>query len=258
MIRNRLWYIIKVDEQDAGDSLLDDDLGDDEIVDKDKAEKTTEEKSTESDDDKATDTDVDEYGEDEEYESITEVLGKNKAESHVVSAPEGVSNDINDMSFSFDGHVLKIPFDISELTGWEYDTEYFYASDSEIEAGESSNSSYSFSNSAYDKWFNVYIGTCNPTENDVPFEESFARTFSASISYLDTDSYPELILPKGITWHSSLQDIYDAYGDTDSVYVYEDTVYLYYYFDNWDEVEFCVDMNEGVTEISFYNYSWDQ
>lgn len=79
------------------------------------------------------------------------------------------------------------------------------------------------------------------------------------MAYTDTDSYPEMILSKGITWGSSLQDVYDAYGDCDYISEnYDNTgVYIYYYFDGGNELSLTVSYDKGVTAMNYYCWTWD-
>ena len=89
-----------------------------------------------------------------------------------------------------------------------------------------------------------------------------AKDFDADIDFCDTDNYPEMILSKGITLGSSLQDIYDAYGDADTIYMGYDNsyVYLYYYIDEYgfDELVLEVSFEDGLQRIEYNNWNWDK
>ena len=249
------WYIVNLD--DHGEGVLNEDIVEEEPTTEeevDKEEPTTEEEEEEASDDEA---DQESSG-DDEVGSITEILDKNTCPSKVAEVPAGVEDDPSSMSFALDGKAFKLPQKVSDLdSDWVLDDEYFTKGDEELDADDTSGS-YQYKNSNYDDWFYLYISTCNPTDDTVAYEDSQIRTFDADIKWIDEGgAYPEVILPKGITWGSSLQDVYDAYGDADSIYTYDDeTVYLYYYFEHGDELCIQLDYEKGVNSIEYYSWSW--
>ena len=250
------WYIISLD--DNGEGLLDAEEEFEE-VEEEEEDDDEDEADTEDEDDDDTDEASADDADSEEIESITEVLDKSTAPSKLADVPSGVSDDFSEMTFSFDGKVFAIPCKVSDLgSDWVYDESHFYVEDEEVEAGQYS-SSYSFNNENYDEWFSLYIATCNPTEDTLAFADTYIRSFDADMSFSDTDNYPEMILSKGITWGSSLQDVYDAYGDCDYIGEnYDGTgVYIYYYFEGGNELSLTVKYDSGVTAMNYYCWTWD-
>ena len=250
------WYIVNLD--DHGEGVLDEDIAEEEPTTEEEVDK--EEPTTEDEEETASDDDADQESSDDDDEvgSITEILDKNTCPSKVAEVPAGVEDDPSSMSFALDGKAFKLPQKVSDLdSDWVLDDEYFTKGDEELDAGDTSGS-YQYKNSNYDDWFYLYISTCNPTDDTVAYEDSQIRTFNADIKWIDEGgAYPEVILPKGITWGSSLQDVYDAYGDADSIYTYDDeTVYLYYYFEHGDELCIQLDYEKGVNSIEYYSWSW--
>ena len=249
------WYIL--DLEDTTEEVFEEEAEEMEEDTEEVTEEDTEEDTEEEDTEEASEDDGDDDY-DEDINSISEILDKDTAESYVADVPSGVSDDLEDYTFSFEGKVLTLPFALSELdSSWELDMDYFYNKDEEIEAGDSA-SSYQFENSKYDEWFYMYLTVCNPTDDTIAYEDGSARTIDASIEYCDTDNYPELIIAKGITWGSSLHDVYDAYGDADSIYegYNGEYVYLYYYIGS-NELTLTVDYEKGVTGINYYMWDWD-
>ncbi len=251
------WYIVNLD--DHGEGVLDEDIVEEEPTTEEEVDK--EEPTTEDEEETASDDNADQESSDDDDEvgSITEILDKNTCPSKVAEVPAGVEDDPSSMSFALDGKAFKLPQKVSDLdSDWVLDDEYFTKGDEELDAGDTSGS-YQYKNSNYDDWFYLYISTCNPTDDTVAYEDSQIRTFNADIKWIDEGgAYPEVILPKGITWGSSLQDVYDAYGDADSIYTYDDeTVYLYYYFEHGDELCIQLDYEKGVNSIEYYSWSWN-
>ena len=259
------WYIVDVD--DHGEGILD---GEEELEEEEEeaeaAEAEAEEQDTEEEDATEASEDAEDVSQDDEessdgedISSIEDVLDKSTAESHVVDVPDGVSDDPADLTFSFEGDVYTITFPVADLgSDWVCEESYFYKEDEELDAGDTA-STYNYDNSKYDDYFYLYIGTCNTTEDTIAYKDSDVRSIDADIAYCDEDNYPEMILSKGITWHSSLQDIYDAYGEPSSLYEGYDGeyIYLYYYFDHSDELCLTVDYEDGVTGIEYYGWSWN-
>ena len=254
------WYILDLD--DNGEGLLDAEEEFEE-AEEEETEEASEDDAEEVEEDDDEDEDEDEADSDdeegEEIESIAEVLDKSTAPSKLADVPSGVDDDFSKMTFSFEGNVFAIPFKVADLgSDWVCDESYFYKDDEEIDAGEYA-SSYSYDNENYDSWFSLYIATCNPTEDTLAYADTYVRSFDADIAYSDTDNFPEMILSKGITWGSSLQDVFDAYGECDYISEnYDSTgVYLYYYFDGGNELSLTVNYEYGVTAMNYYCWSWD-
>ena len=247
------WYIVNLD--DHGEGVLNEDIAEEEPTTEkevDKEEPTTEEE--EASDDEADQ----ESSDDDEIESITDILDKNTCPSKIAEVPAGVEDDPSSMSFALDGKVFKLPQNVSELSSdWVLDDESFTKGDEELDPDEIA-SVYRYKNSNYDDSFYLYICTGNPTDTAVAYGDSQIRSFDADINFLvDGGEYPEVVLPKGITWGSSLQDVYDAYGDADFISKYgDDAIYLGYNFDNGDDLYLNLDLEKGVTEIEYACWSW--
>ncbi len=274
-IKNK-WYIIDIVSEDDNEDLFgSDDLEEDTeedteeaILDEDKtaedteetteAEKDTTEEATEQDTEEA-----DNSGDDsDEIDTIKEALAYNTAPSYLVDVPEGVGSDLFSLTFSFDGKVYSLPCSVSEVPSeWVLNEEYFYKGDEELDPGDTTSSN-RYENEKYDEWFDFYIATYNPSSaaGAVAYEDSSICTVSADINYVDTDSYPDAVLPKGITWGSSLQDIYDCYGEPYSVYESWDGegCSLTYSSDQYDTVYLNVDFKNGLTGFDIYKSTWNE
>ena len=179
---------------------------------------------------------------------------KYTAPSKTVEAPAEVGDKLEDLKFSFDGKVYQIPFAISELpSDWKMNFE-LDEDEKNIAAGETSYSN-GYRNDKYDNSCSLYVSVSNDTDKEIPYEEGKVTSFSFNIAYCDSDNYPELILPKGITWGSNEDDIKAAYGTDYSTYDSTDGDYRILTFSlsgegYYDTITFYVDHEDGLNNFS--------
>ncbi|MCR5214359.1 MAG: hypothetical protein K6E10_08065 [Eubacterium sp.] len=254
-IKNK-WYVIDILAEDSEDELF----GDEEDSEEDTEEDTEEasegdtedvEEASEGDTEEASDDDTDEI-------TIEEALAKNKATSKLAEVPEGISDDLYDFTFSFDGTVYQLPYPIKDFPAdWVLNKEFFYETDEELDPGDYTTIN-KYENSKCDEWFSLYIGTYNPTDSTIEYADSSIYTLDFDMSYTDTDNYPQVIISKGITWNSSLQDVYDNYGAPDSVYEGFDgeSIFVTYYNEDYSSYTLKVSYTEGVQNITLYRTIW--
>lgn len=224
------WYVVDMNSGDSQDTT------------EWSSEPTETAASTEEPTDTATDT-------------TTESAGPSNVPSHVVAAPAGLSENLADFQIYFDGKVYKVPFDASELAAdWKLDEE-IEEDDKELDPNDDS-WLYEIANDKYDEWFTAYVKYVNLDSAKKPYDQCKITYLSLDIGFCDTDNVPEVIMPKGITWHSSKEDIIAAYGEPQSNNHSEYNDILDYEFNEYDDIEFYVDPEKGLTEIdiSFYSY----
>lgn len=231
----------------------------DEIEDK-TTEEGTEEATEEGTEERTEEGSADYVDIPDELSSMQEVLEYNTAKSKTVSTPSGLSDSLEDMSFMFDGEIYQMPFGISSLSSdWEIKTELLEF-EKEIDPDKKQEELYK--NDNYDdRWGMVSIKTENQTDSVIAYEDSTVCGFICSIFTGKADEYPELILPKGITWGSSVQDIYDAYGEPAKISALTDeegTLYMvvvHYYPDDEKSklYRFEIDMEDGLYNVSISN-----
>lgn len=240
--KDKKWYIIDADEGKSDNDL-------DEITTEattDDADMDDLDDSTEADID---DDDMDDDVDDEEGEPFVST-----APSKTVEAPAEVGDKLEDLKFSFDGKVYQIPFAISELpSDWKMIFE-LDEDEKNIAAGETSYSN-GYRNDKYDNSCSLYVSVSNDTDKEIPYEEGKVTSFSFNIAYCDSDNYPELILPKGITWGSNEDDIKAAYGTDYSTYDSTDGDYRILTFSlsgegYYDTITFYVDHEDGLNNFS--------
>ncbi len=172
----------------------------------------------------------------------------------------GISENIRDFEFKLDGNAVKMLGTVQQFGDWKLDLENSgsYTEDYVLNAGDSTYSiDLKKDNTEYDFWFSLSASVGNAGKDLIKINEGVLINFHSSISFCDTDNYPSVVLPKGITWGSNLDQVIAAYGEPDYSYVYDDNAYVEYRNDSWDSVDLTINSEKGVVDISLYNYSWD-
>ena len=81
------------------------------------------------------------------------------------------------------------------------------------------------------------------------------------ITWCKTDNYPEVVLPGGITWGATVDDVKAAYGEPEGEPYYAESLnywsYTYEDEDNDYVVELVIYDDRGLTEISVKSYDAD-
>ena len=133
-----------------------------------------------------------------------------------VVVPDDLSNDLLSQQICFDGQVLQIPFDYSLISDkYSYDlSDYGYDDDYELDPGDVLPGTIALKNDDMDENTDIWIGLINDSDEKKPIGECKVESFQMDISYTDSGSYPSLILPGGITWGSTSDEIIEAYGDS--------------------------------------------
>ena len=119
------------------------------------------------------------------------------------------------LEYIIDNEIYEIPFSVDEMPD---DYKYVPASNEEaitdVDAG--STVKMKFKCDRFDNDFVMECSLNNPEEEAIPYDECDIVSVSYGIS--GSSKYPELILPKGIKWGSSKDDIVAAYGDPSNVF----------------------------------------
>lgn len=208
--------------------------------------------STEEETEEPTEAEVVEEGED--ITTLEEALAYNNAPSCIATVPSGVPNSIDQVTFSFDGIIVKMPEKISTLgTDWVIDGD-MSEKDKELDSGDKA-TSYNYINSNYDDGFILDISAKNFADETVSYEDAWIQYFTCNLEFCKTDNYPEVILPGGITWGSSVQDVYDAYGEADRIFAVSTYIRVDYYFDQMHSkgISLTIDYDKGLTKVFIYS-----
>lgn len=150
----------------------------------------------------------------------------NASAEEIEAAVKEMGSGILDGGFYLDGKVYQMPVMTSDLIdgGWIFD-EAVTKSFPEIPANTVTNNTNMDNINDNQKLISVTL--LNPSDEKKDLEEVYAS--SISVSKLTAN---KIILPQGITWKSTVEEVEAAYGVTENKTVDEDCVLLTY--DNED------------------------
>ena len=154
-----------------------------------------------------------------------------------VDIPSGLSDDIMSREFYFAGKTLSLPFLYNEISDeYSYNlSDYGYDDDYELAPGDTIPGTIALYNDSIDKNADIWIGFINDTDEKRVISECKINTLYIDTSYTDSGDLPELILPGGITWGSTAEDITKAYGNPSvDVYRVDDLGYTRYTYNSSD------------------------
>lgn len=140
-------------------------------------------------------------------------------------------DDWKEMTFAFEGHEIVLGETTAEFMGnlgWieDYDAEFtskkpFY--ENSLDANYYANYPSAFHYEAYNNtngndfvWASVDV--MNDTDHTVSYKDTKIYFFECRIADVfgkPFEAHPDILLPKGITWGSSLEEIIAAYGEYD-------------------------------------------
>lgn len=196
--------------------------------------------------------------EEDDNEEITEDKEDNAVEA-VVS--DELSDDWKDMQFQLNGQVFTLPCDYSaiEALGYTLDSsETEYTNGYILNANDTTLSSINLVNEEGAK---IMVGFINTDDEAKDILECQIWSVTADITYEDV--VPDLVLPGGITWGATLEEVEDAYGmvgDEDNIYISDLGYTAYTYNEDSKYLDVDVYTNdpdgeyEGVTSLSIREY----
>lgn len=162
--------------------------------------------------------------------------------------------DWSSMTFTLDGTEYTIPFNYDGLESeWTFDlADYGYEDGYVLNPNEYIYATVDLEHAVYDCRF--YIGLENNTNEILDIKD--CDVWSVSIDTDWADSYPDIELPGGITWGSSLAEVEAAYGIPEDTYRAEDLGYTVYNY-NMDYTYYMsltIYDEEGVTSFDYKVY----
>lgn len=133
-------------------------------------------------------------------------------EEEIAAATAEMSDELGDFNFSMDGEVHSLPMKANVFmeAGWTFPEDLLEKIDPYPAMTEWANCSMVKTEDDKEKELSN-ITLLNPSEEVCELEDVYITSFSFSRS----DNL-KVILPKGITWASSIEDVKDAYGTPDS------------------------------------------
>lgn len=161
-----------------------------------------------------------------------------------------------DMTFSMDGQVYRIPFAYAGIKDqWTFNlSDYGYDKGYVLNPGDKVTGTIQLQNSRYSK-VRCTAGFMNTGTEVKDILDTDIWSFTMDIS--SADQYPEVELPGGITWGSTEDDIIKAYGKPDEdPYVSKELGYsVYNWFDHFTyKMKLTVYKDGGLKGIMLENY----
>ena len=213
---------------------------------------STTEETTEAD----TEEETTEATEEETTEATTEAATE-------ASAPGDLSDDLYSEQISIDGVVYHLPFDYSLISDkYTFDLADYGKEDGyQLEANEYTLSTIYLENPDIDEDFDYTVGFKNTTSEAKDIKSTSIWAMDFDMTFCDTTNYPKVVLPKGITWGSTLDEVKAAYGEPSQDPYYADSLGYWSYTYEDDDLDYSVELiiyeDKGVTEIDVKSYKED-
>lgn len=219
---------------------------------------TTEEDITEATTEDSFFDETEEVTEEETTEEVTEE--KTEAKTEAVATPDGLSSDLYSKQYSVDGTVYTLPFDYAKIKNdYTFDiADYGHEEGYVLNPNDKVLCTVYLKNSNFDDSFQFCVGFKNTGSEAKDIYETSIWAVDTDIKWCKSDNYPSVVLPGGITWGSTLEDVKKAYGEPSSdPYYSEDLKYWEYTYESSDgyNVRLTIYDEEGLTGIYLSDYS---
>ena len=258
---------ITTEEASDGDSDDSDDI-------EDSSDKNKSSDTKDSSDNNATsdNKDLEEKNDSSEEDEVDpEILAELASETNAKLMKE-LSDDLFSQEIIIDDHHLTVPFDYAEIRDvYDFDpADYGYEDGLVLEQGQRIAGTVDIESDSMDENVTFWAGFINDTEEDVDIKDSKVNSVRVDVRWAEafkpggvdkdyfTDEYPRVVLPGGITWGSTEEEVIEAYGKPkEEPYRSEDSGYSIYKYDSGDYkyfVEIVIYEDLGVSEISVRAY----
>ena len=166
------------------------------------------------------------------------------------------------MQIMIDGTVYTLPFDYSLISNdYTFDLADYGKEDGYVlNPGDKVLCTVNLENPNIDSEFDFSVGFKNYGDEVKDIKETSVWAMDLDKRWCDTDNYPSVVLPGGITWGSTVDDIKALYGEpADEPYRSDDLGYWEYTYELNDDdyqVRLTIYDEYGLTEINIYDYSY--
>ena len=169
--------------------------------------------------------------------------------------------DWKSMNVVIDGRELTLPFDYSKISDifTMNLADYGYENGYVLNSGDKTYSTIDLDSTLYDCTFQVGFENTGASQCDILNSQIWS--FECDIDRYDCTTYPNIVLPGGITWGATADQITAAYGtdpaDLESTYGNLDTdgyIVYNYYNDYKYKMRLHVDKEKGLCEIRYEVY----
>ena len=173
-----------------------------------------------------------------------------------------LSGDWMDLQFILDGvgYQLNDPYKKLEVNGWYFDlADYGYENGYVLNPGDKTFGTIRLKNDAYEKKIEVYIGFKNNSDTVKDILECDFWTISVQIEYgfKLVENHPEMTIGNGLKFGDTAQQVIDACGPCEDIYVSEEYGYQVYTYrvDFNYYLKINVYDEYGITKIQLQDYS---
>ena len=176
---------------------------------------------------------------------------------------DGLSDDIYSEQIAINGTVYHLPFDYDLISDqYTFDmADYGHDDNYLLNPGDKVTSTIYLQNPNMDDRVDFCVGFMNTGSEAAPIKETDVWAVDFDIAWAKSTDYPSVVLPKGITWGSTLEEVKAAYGEpTDEPYYADSLGYWEYEYEDEDldfNLRLTIYDDKGVTGISLKSYKAD-
>ena len=183
----------------------------------------------------------------EEEEEIEEEIVEEAEPTGDLPTNTDLSDDLYSFSFSINGDVYILPFEFSELgeLGWDSDRD-------DLDELTLNPNQHTLGTELQNGDHLIRVAFVNTTENVLPLRESYVG--SITIEERHANSGIELILPGGITFGSTMDEIIAVHGEPSEARGTDSSTFLVYDVGSRSNIEFRFDAEDQMTRIQMTNY----
>ena len=236
-----------IDDYDVSYDIDDIDLDDLETIDQDDLDNILED---------VTETTTEEKTEEETTEDTQEETTEASTTAPVDTGD--LSTDLASKQISIDGTIYTLPFDYALISNdYTFDLADYGKEDGYVlNPGDKVLCTVYLENSNFDSSFDFSVGFKNYGSDVKDIKETSIWALDTDIRWCDSTNYPSIILPGGITWGSTVDDVKAAYGEpTSDPYRAEELAYWEYSYEIDDyEVRLTIYDEYGLTGIYITDY----
>ena len=245
-----------VEDYDVSYDIDDVDLGDLDTIDQDELDSILEDVTVAT---------TEENTEEDTTEATEEATEEATATEAATTAPVDtgdLSSDLASQQISIDGTIYTLPFDYSLISSdYTFDLADYGKEDGYVlNPGDKVLCTVYLENDNFDDSFEFCTGFKNYGDGVLDIKETSIWALDTDIRWCDTDNYPTIILPGGITWGSTIDDVKAAYGEPeDDPYRSDSLAYWEYEYELNDgdyQVRLTIYDEFGLTGIYISDYSY--
>lgn len=175
---------------------------------------------------------------------------------------DGLSDDWLSEQVAIDGKVYHLPFAYSEISDkYTFDvTDNEFVESEIIKPNDKISCVVPMESPSVDEKFIFRAGFMNTSSEDKNIKDTDIWNFDMDITWAKSGNYPTVVLPKGITWNCSLDDVIAAYGKPSHTYRSDINGYWEYTYEDTD-YDYSLRMTfydeQGLTAISVHSFTAD-